>query len=114
MSQQEWMGAMVRRIRDRQRMREGMPGDVNETLAMELDCMATSLEEIAAAIQARISPDEIMQDFYLSDSYNPKAERPADNVKAAIAFALGANPCPHPAIYDRGECCGGVVCRIFA
>lgn len=34
--------------------------------------------------------DRLMQEFYLSRDYDPKAARPADTVKAAIAFALRA------------------------
>lgn len=30
----------------------------------------------------------LMQEFYLSDSYDPNADRPADTVKAAISYTL--------------------------
>jgi hypothetical protein len=30
----------------------------------------------------------LMREFYLSPSYDPKAARPADNVKAAIQFTI--------------------------
>jgi hypothetical protein len=33
-------------------------------------------------------PSRIMQEFYLSRYYEPKAERPADNVQAAIEFTI--------------------------
>jgi hypothetical protein len=36
--------------------------------------------------------ERLMREFYLSDSYDPNAARPADNVKAAIAFALSSPP----------------------
>lgn len=38
--------------------------------------------------------DRLMQDFYLSKSYDPIAHRPADNVKAAIAFTLASLSTP--------------------
>lgn len=31
-------------------------------------------------------PSRVMQEFYLSRYYEPKAERPADNVRAVIEF----------------------------
>lgn len=34
--------------------------------------------------------ERLMQEFYLSSAYDPKAARPADTVQAAIAFALAA------------------------
>jgi flagellin-like hook-associated protein FlgL len=43
------------------------------------------------AIKASVQDDDaerLMREFYLSASYDPKAKRPADNVKAAIAFAI--------------------------
>ena len=33
-------------------------------------------------------PERIMQEFYLSRYYESKAEKPADNVKAAIEFTI--------------------------
>ncbi|MES2783006.1 MAG: hypothetical protein V4657_09435 [Pseudomonadota bacterium] len=50
-----------------------------------------------AAIDAVVMPtssghselaDRLLQEFFLSKYFDPKAERPADVVKAAIAFAL--------------------------
>lgn len=32
--------------------------------------------------------ERLLVDFYVSDSYDPKAARPADTVKAAIAFTI--------------------------
>jgi hypothetical protein len=40
--------------------------------------------------------ERLMREFYLSASYDPKAKRPADNVKAAIAFALSSRLSPTP------------------
>lgn len=37
---------------------------------------------------------KLMQEFYLSPSYDPKAERPADVVQAAIEFALSTDRAP--------------------
>ena len=54
------------------------PGTSNASALKSPDAKAT---EVA---------DRLMQDFYLSPAYDPKAARPADTVKAAIAFALAA------------------------
>lgn len=40
--------------------------------------------------------DKLMQDFYLSSHYDPKAARSADTVKAAIAYTL-LHPATPPA-----------------
>lgn len=34
--------------------------------------------------------ERLMLDFYASKAYDPKAARPADTVKAAIGFTIGA------------------------
>lgn len=41
-------------------------------------------------LRDEVEPDRLMQDFYLSPAYDPKAARHADTVKAAIAFTLDA------------------------
>ncbi|SFS42954.1 hypothetical protein [Brevundimonas viscosa] len=60
---------------------------------------AGALAEALMPFLSRPSPgegdaDRLMQDFYLSADYDPKAARPADTVKAAIAFALRTHPTP--------------------
>jgi hypothetical protein len=59
---------MLRRVRSRIQMRERMPGDVNETLALELTAMLVSLEDEARAALARA---------YVNNGHTP------DNGKAA-------------------------------
>jgi len=43
---------MIQRVRDRLVMRRSMLGDVNETLALELECMVSELERIADEARA--------------------------------------------------------------
>jgi len=48
-----------------------------------------ALRELRALIQPEPDPlDRMMRDFYLSPEYDPKAERHADVVKAAMGYAL--------------------------
>ena len=56
--------------------------------------------------------DRLMQEFYLSDSYDPNAARPADTVKAAIGFALRHS---HKALVEyREQIANEVVARRVA
>lgn len=75
----------------------------HERLAPNAYHSAETLRDIANRLEA-LRPtvgagdgeaDRLMQDFYLSNSYDPNAARPADIVKAAIAFTL-SNTRPQP------------------
>jgi hypothetical protein len=65
------------------------------------------LEALAQPVVGVPSAFDLMQEFYLSKYYEPKAARPADNVQAAIEFTLdrlaALEASPSPVVGDEGR-----------
>jgi hypothetical protein len=69
----------------------GPDADANIALIVKaVNALPKLLDRLEAFHAKPRSAFDLMQEFYLSSSYDPKAARPADTVQAAIAFTLAA------------------------